>query len=272
MSEAAALEEMMPQHVLTGLSVDGLSVFYRRRRPILDDISFTAPRGELTALIGANGCGKSTLIHTILDLVPASAGSVLFDGIPMADEQSWNTGFCGDDLPLPELLTGAEYFHVMTRLRGAWVPAIAVTDLFAALNMAGAESRVIREYSHGMKRKLQLLANVVHQPDLLILDEPFRGLDPESHGLMQRLLDSYARQGRCVLLSTHDLDLARRLCHRFVVISSGGVNLVDTAHDAADGRALVQTGPDSLGDGESADWPERRVNRFFELLREVSAT
>ncbi len=240
-----------------GLVVADLTVGYRRRAPVLRGVGFEAPRGRITALIGANGSGKSTLLHSLLGLVPRSSGSVELDGVPLVDQQRWAVGFCADDLPLPDLLTGAEFVRLMTSLRGVHVDAARLAALFSALNMRGAERRLLKEYSHGMKRKAQLLANVLHGPELLVLDEPFRGLDPESHALVLGLLDGYVETGRVVLLSTHDLRLASTLCRGAVIVEGGAT------------RSLELDPGESLDDAvgsEAALAAIDRARRFFELL------
>lgn len=202
----------------SGLSVTDLEVAYRRRPPTLREVNFVARRGEMTALIGANGSGKSTLLHALLGLVPKAKGSILFDGFPLALQQRWSVGFCADDLPLPELLTGGEFVRLMASIRDVKISESQVSALFGQLNMTGADERLVKEYSHGMKRKLQLLVNVVHSPELLVLDEPFRGLDTESHQLVLELLGSFVQRDAVVVLSTHDLYLAESICQRALVV------------------------------------------------------
>jgi ABC-2 type transport system ATP-binding protein len=246
-----------------GLVVADLAVGYRRRAPVLRGVAFEAPRSRITALIGANGSGKSTLLHSLLGLVERSAGSVELDGVPLVDRQRSAVGFCADDLPLPELLTGAEFVRLMTSLRGVHVETPRLEALFSALNMHGAERRLLKEYSHGMKRKAQLLANVLHRPELLVLDEPFRGLDPESHALVLGLLERYVDSGRIVLLSTHDLGLAATLCRGAVVVEGGSTRSV------AIGEGDLLASP---GGAEAALAAGDRARRFIELLEPAGAS
>jgi len=243
-----------------GLVVENLTVGYRARAPILTDVGVTAERGEITAVIGANGSGKSTLLHALMGLVRPTAGRASLDGRPLAGLRRTKVGFCADDLPLPELLTGAEYLHVMSRIRDVRVAPAVMTTLFDSVNMAGAEHRLIKEFSHGMKRKVQLLANVVHSPELLVLDEPFRGLDPESHALVLQLLDSYVRSGRIVLLSTHDLGVAASLCRRAVEVERGCIRAVDL-----DARGAARAANPTVDE-------TRRSRGFFAALDAVEAS
>lgn len=208
-----------------GLRVKNLHSGYGRGPDIVRDVSLHAPPGAITALVGPNGSGKSTLLHTVLGLIRLRRGEILLDDAPLEKHISSRVGFCADDLPLPELLTGLEYVQTMARLRSVQVSEAGLLEYFAALRMADAASDLIGSYSHGMKRKVQLIANVFHRPSLLILDEPFRGLDPETAALLRRVLTETASRGRAILVSTHDLAAVESFCHRVVVLSRGEVVL-----------------------------------------------
>ena len=209
----------------SGLRVKNLHSGYGRGPDIVRDVSLHAPHERITALVGPNGSGKSTLLHTVLGLIRPRQGEILLDGAPLAKQISSRVGFCADDLPLPELLTGLEYVQTMTRLRSVQASEADMLEYFAALRMADAASDLIGSYSHGMKRKVQLIANVFHRPSLLVLDEPFRGLDPETAALLRRVLTETASRGRAILVSTHDLAAVESFCHRVVVLSRGEVVL-----------------------------------------------
>lgn len=221
-----------------GLTVTRLTSGYRRGSDVVKDVSMRATAGRITALVGPNGSGKSTLLHTVLGMIRPRDGEVLLDGTPMVDQMSSRVGFCADDLPVPELLTGLEYVETMALLRSVAVDRAEILEYFAALRMADAAGDLVGSYSHGMKRKVQLVANVLHRPSLLILDEPFRGLDPETAALLRRVLTETAANGRAILVSTHDLGAVESFCHDVVVLSQGQVVLddrVETLRAAAQG-------------------------------------
>lgn len=205
------------------LSIRDMTVGYGRRPAVIDGLDLDIAAGSKVAVLGPNGSGKSTLLHSMLGLIPLRRGEVRFDGRPLAAQQRSRVGFCADDLPLPELLTGREYICFSAVARGVVLAEDHVESLFAATNMAGAQSRMIREYSHGMKRKLMLLANIMHSPTLLILDEPFRGLDPEAHAIMLDVITRIAARGGIVLISTHDLAVASRMSDKVLIIDGGAV-------------------------------------------------
>lgn len=218
-------QPLHPSGARTGLTVEAVTSGYRSGPDVVHEASFRAPAGQITALVGPNGSGKSTLLHTVLGLVPARSGRTLLDGTDLRPQVSEAVGFCADDLPLPELLTGVEYVQTMAQLRGRHVSQVEIGEHFEALRMGSATDRLLGTYSHGMKRKAQLVANLLHEPSLLILDEPFRGLDPETTALLRRVLTDTAADGRTILVSTHDLGAVASFCDRVTVLSDGVVVL-----------------------------------------------
>ncbi len=220
-----------------GLVIRNLTVGYGRRPPVLDGLNLEIPPGSMVSMLGPNGSGKSTLLHAILALIPPRQGTVHLSGVPLASVQRTHVGFCADDLPLPELLTGRELLHFSAVARGVDMPASSITALFEATNMAGAETRIIREYSHGMKRKLMLLANILHWPTLMILDEPFRGLDPEAHGIILDVMNHAVERGGIVLVSTHDLAVAARISDNILVMDHGRAQYLGSFSEAPTGSA-----------------------------------
>jgi ABC-2 type transport system ATP-binding protein len=185
------------------------------------DVSFDLFPGEVFGLLGPNGSGKSTTLHILTGLLEASSGSVEINGIPIQDKRSRNLiGFAPDDLPLPMSLTGREYLDLHHRLRKRDDREIAA-QLSDVLGLTSALRRSISEYSHGMKRKLQLIAAVMHSPSLLILDEPFRGLDPEAASVLRDLISMFAGAGGAVLIATHDMLRAELDCGRVLILHQG---------------------------------------------------
>ncbi len=212
---------MADQPLSDGLIIKGLTKSFGTVRAV-HDVSLQAARGRMTALLGPNGAGKSTLLHCITGLLHPDAGEVLLDGRQLTREAPrQDVGFAPDDLPLPDLLTGWEYLDFVAELQQVHRDDARVERLTLALGLSGALDRLLGTYSHGMRRKIQLLAAVNHQPGLLILDEPFRGLDPESTALLKSVLRQYVADGRAVLVSTHDLLVAEQMCDDIAILGSG---------------------------------------------------
>ncbi|OIH99187.1 ABC transporter ATP-binding protein [Curtobacterium sp. MCBA15_005] len=195
------------------------------RHAVLRDVSGTVNAGEVVALAGPNGAGKSTLIHIVTGLTRPSAGVVLVGGVPVSAGGHTGIGFCPDDLPMPELLTGHEYLDFAEALHGSRVGRRHRERLLECLHLEDAAARLVSTFSHGMKRKLQLLAALLRAPSLLVLDEPLRGLDPESAALLRALIGEFARQGGAVLLSTHDLASAESIASRMLILQQGRLRM-----------------------------------------------
>jgi len=188
----------------------------------LRDVSFAVSSGATVGVLGPNGAGKSTLLHCLTGLVVPDAGTITIAGAPSgeADLHSW-VGFAPDDLPMPDLLTGWELLDLVASLRAVQVDAGQLRSYARAFRLDGSLNRLVGDYSHGMRRKLSLLAAMMHSPQVLVLDEPLRGLDPESGAIVKQIIASYRASGRAVILSTHDMLLAEQLCDDVLVLHHG---------------------------------------------------
>jgi ABC-2 type transport system ATP-binding protein len=191
-------------------------------RAVLSGVSFQLDDGDLVALVGPNGAGKSSLLHIIVGLIAPSTGDVYAsDGDHLVAAARGRIGFCPDDLPQAELLTGSEYLDMVAGIRGLRRVPEAERALVDGMRLTDSLDRLIATYSHGMRRKLQVVAALLHEPELLVLDEPFRGLDPESAAIVKTLLRVCTDRGSTVLVSTHDLLVAQELCDRVLVLREG---------------------------------------------------
>lgn len=185
--------------------------------------SFEVRPGEIVGLLGPNGCGKSTTLHCITDYHSPTSGTVLIAGEPHHEPGAKERlGFLPDDLPLPESLSGRELLMLHAHLRASLDLAVAY-DLFEVFDLLEHLDRYVGDYSHGMKRKLQLVLALAHRPALLVLDEPLRGLDPEAAILTNTVINSFAGSDGGVLLATHDLADAERTCDSVVIVNRGAV-------------------------------------------------
>jgi ABC-2 type transport system ATP-binding protein len=224
----------------------------------------------MVSMLGPNGSGKSTLLHSMLGLIPARRGRVELLGTPLSILQRTHVGFCADDLPLPSLLTGSEFIRFSAIARRIRVSSADIRNLFEATNMAGSEKRMIKEYSHGMKRKLMLLANILHSPSLMILDEPFRGLDPEAHHVMLSVVRAATERGSIVLVSTHDLAVAAQISDEVLVLDQGRVRYLGTFSQDDDGSADLADR--FAGIVNSNDQHSARADQLFDTLESIGAS
>jgi ABC-2 type transport system ATP-binding protein len=241
------------------LSADGISVAVDDRA-ILSAATCEVRRGERVGILGPNGAGKSTLLHAVVGLMPVSSGTITIGGHPHHTPAAKNVfGWVPDDLPMADSLTGSEVSRLHQRLRGGGFDRALCDELMVVLGLDAHQHRPCGDYSHGMRRKLSLAMALSHRPRLLVLDEPFRGLDPLTSALLRRLLELHAEAGRSVLLATHDLDQAAQLCDRVLLLDSGRVLASGTprqlcsdhAADTLQEAFLVETGQQLLLDTAS---------------------
>lgn len=207
------------------------------RRQVLGPVSASLGQGRYYALLGPNGAGKTTLLHILTGLTDCSSGMVTLLGRPLADpETRRDLGFSPDDVPFPDSLTGWEFLHLHNRLRQRddTDRCLSLSRLF---HLDHALDRQIFEYSHGMRRKLQFIAAVSHEPALLMLDEPFRGLDPRSSLVLRTFLRRYVEAGSTVLVATHDMLRAERDADEIFLMHHGAIRYQGSAE-----QILAQAG------------------------------
>ena len=195
------------------------------------DVSLDVQAGEIYGLLGPNGAGKSTTINCVTGILAPTSGSIDICGRPSTSMDAKEMlGYVPDELRLPDTLTGREYLRFVSRLysSGSLERAETMAEVFG---LAGALDRLIREYSHGMHKKLQIIGALTHQPVLLILDEPFRGLDPEALMIVREVLDSRRRSGWSTLVATHELATAATMCDTVGIIASGVLKVAGEPHE-----------------------------------------
>jgi len=192
------------------------------------DVSFAARRGEVTGYLGPNGSGKSTTLKMITGLIEPTEGEILFDGEriqrdPMAYRR--RLGYVPEEPHLYPHLTGAEYLEMVGQLRGLPPRRLAEKiDTFLRLVSLHEDRYVpISSYSKGMRQKVLLVAALLHNPDLVLLDEPFSGLDVNSALVLRALITELAARGKTVLFSSHELETVERVSARVIILHKGRV-------------------------------------------------
>ncbi|HUU26686.1 MAG TPA: ABC transporter ATP-binding protein [archaeon] len=194
----------------------------------VENISLKVERGELFGFLGPNGAGKTTTIKMITGLLQPSAGKIRVAGYDLdtePQEAKRRLGFIPDRPFLYEKLTADEFLHF---IGGLWdlgekvindrIPRLL--DLFEILEW---RSELIESYSHGMRQKLILAGALIHDPELIVVDEPMVGLDPKSIRLVKDIFREFCRKGRTVFMSTHDLSIAEETCSRVAIIQQGRI-------------------------------------------------
>lgn len=188
----------------------------------VNDISF-ALRPGITGLLGPNGAGKTTLLHLAAGLLRPSAGKVEIDGVATwgHPEVYRKLGFVPESEVTWGFLTGVEFVRLNARLYGIAGLDAAIRDALATVELEAAQDRRIVTYSKGMRQRIKVAATLVHQPQVLLLDEPFNGLDPRQRLQMMELLKRLAGEGRTVLVSSHILEEIDQLADNILVVVGG---------------------------------------------------
>src|SRR6058998_1869192 len=207
------------------LEVRGLSKHFRGLLAV-DRVSFTVNRGEVVGYLGPNGSGKSTTVNMVVGLLEPSSGSIALDGRsqdedPIAYKQ--RIGYVPEEPYLYTHLTAAEYLTLVGRLRDMPQHRLDrdVPELLRLFLLWDSRYSTMAAYSKGMRQRVLLAAALLHNPDLLVLDEPFSGLDVNASLLFRALLRLLAARGKMVLFSTHRFDMVEKLCSRVVILSAG---------------------------------------------------
>lgn len=192
----------------------------------VDDLSLTINKGEICAFIGHNGAGKTTTLRSVVGIQPFDSGEIRIDGIsikenPVACKRL--IAYIPDNPDLYEFMSGMSYlafvadiYGVGKKERGERVAKYA--ELFG---MTSALSQAIAAYSHGMKQKLAIIAAWIHEPRLIIMDEPFVGLDPKAAHILKGMMREFCDGGGAIFFSTHVLEVAEKLCDRVAIIRAG---------------------------------------------------
>jgi ABC-2 type transport system ATP-binding protein len=192
----------------------------------VDDLSLEVPSGQIFGFLGPNGAGKTTTIKMIVGLLRPDSGQICINGInalqePIAAKQK--IGFVPDNPEVYERLTGVEYVNFMADVFG--VPANVrqkrIEELLEMFEMKDAFGDLIQSYSHGMHQKIVLIGALVHDPEVMIMDEPMVGLDPRSSHLLKEVMRERCDAGKTVFFSTHVLEVAEKICDTIGIINKG---------------------------------------------------
>ena len=212
------------------------------KKEVLRDITFTFEAGKIYGLLGRNGAGKTTLFNCVNRDIPADGGRCELEdqGVrrPLRPE---DIGYVLSTPTVPEFLTGREFLKFFLDINRDAIGDPKPLDDYFDLMSIGPEDRdkLLKDYSHGMKNKMQMLVNIMARPNLLLLDEPLTSLDVVVAEEMKQLLRSL-KDGRIILFSTHILDLALDLCGEIVLLSHGELEAVERAHlGQADFKAKI---------------------------------
>ena len=206
------------------LRLRGITKRYGERQ-VLDDVSFDVAPGRLTGFVGGNGAGKTTTMRIVLGLLARDGGEVTLDGAPLTPEERRNFGYMPEERGLYPKMKVLDHIVYLARLHGFGRAEATrrATELLEQLGLAERLGDNVETLSLGNQQRAQIAASLVHEPRVLILDEPFSGLDPLAVETVASVLQQRAADGVSVLFSSHQLDVVERLCDDLVIIAGGTI-------------------------------------------------
>ena len=210
------------------LEVKNFSKKYKNGNLAVDNISFDVNNGEIFGFLGPNGAGKSTTIKAIVGLIKKSEGEISIDGIKLEDDPLLyknKFSYLADNPDLFDKFTGVEYINFVADIYGIDEKTRdeRLNTYLDYFDIREAMADLISSFSHGMKQKLAIISSLIHDPDLLILDEPMVGLDPKSSFNLKKIMRERRDNGKIVFFSTHIMEVAENICDGIAIISKGKI-------------------------------------------------
>ena len=199
----------------------------------VDRVSFTLASGEILGLIGPNGAGKTTTIRMVLDIFKPDSGSIHVFGQPMNEEMKNQVGYLPEERGLYQDISLERCLRYLASIKGMHPEMIdeRLEKYLEQFELQDCRKKKVKELSKGMQQKAQIIATFIHQPKLVIVDEPFSALDPVNTQMVKDLLREEKARGTAIMLSTHQMNLAEELCDRILLVNKGKVMLQGTLNE-----------------------------------------
>lgn len=225
------------------LEIEHLTKIYGQK-PAVDDLTLHIEAGEIYGFIGHNGAGKTTTIKAVCGLLTPDAGTVTVDGLSMAEhprECKAKMAYIPDNPDLYEFLTGIKYLNFIGDIYGVTYEQRKerITRYADAFDLTKDLAQPVSAYSHGMKQKLALVSAFLHDPKLIVMDEPFVGLDPTASHVVKSMMREHCDRGGAIFFSTHVLEVAEKLCDKVAIIKAGKL-LVSGTMDEVRGQDSLE--------------------------------
>jgi ABC-2 type transport system ATP-binding protein len=210
----------------------------------VDGLSVSVPKGQIFGFLGPNGAGKTTTIRVMMGILKATSGQVLLDGhdvVTEAQAAKAIAGFIPDRPFIYEKLSGSEFLEFVGKLHRLDSQRLhcRIAELLEHLELIHWKDELVESYSHGMKQRLVVCAALIHQPRILVVDEPMVGMDPKGARTIKDLFCSLSKSGTTIFLSTHSISVAEEICHRIGIIQKGRLiacGTMNELHERAAGR------------------------------------
>ena len=207
------------------LKIDHFTKTYGEKKAV-DDLTLRIRRGEIYGFIGHNGAGKTTTLKSVAGIMQFDSGEILIDGVSIRTDPltcKKKMAYIPDNPDLYEFMTGMQYLNFISDIFG--IPAQERTQRIQSLaetfEIAGDLSQPINAYSHGMKQKLAIISAWIHDPQLILMDEPFVGLDPKASHILKGMMRDVCNRGGAIFFSTPVLEVAEKLCDKVAIIKGG---------------------------------------------------
>jgi ABC-2 type transport system ATP-binding protein len=257
------------------IRVENLVKHYARVKAV-DGLSFAVDRGEIFGLLGPNGAGKTTTIRTMMDIIKPDSGEIALQGQPITEASKSRIGYLPEERGLYKNFRLLECLTYLGALKG--MPRKEAHQRASTLlRRAGLDEyagRKVKELSKGMSQKAQFMAAIVHDPDLLIMDEPFQGLDPINTDLLKSILLEEQARGKTLILSTHNMNQVEEMCNRIMLINHGRAVLYGSLEEikAQYAEHAVVLACDALPEYLEGVQRVERHNRAYELILEADTS
>lgn len=227
------------------IEIKNISKSYDGKVKALNDISFKIDNGEIFAFIGHNGAGKTTMIKSLVGILDFDSGDILINGKSIKKEPiecKREMAYVPDNPDLYENMTGLDFINFICDIYDVSLEdrKVNIEKYSKMFEMDGKLGSDISSFSHGMKQKVALIAALSHNPDVLIMDEPFVGLDPKAVFDMKEVMHKMAKEGKTIFFSTHILDVAEKLCDRVAIIKKGEIVKIGKMKDIKGDESLEQ--------------------------------
>lgn len=208
----------------------------------VDDLSFKVESGDICAFVGPNGAGKTTTLKSICGILDFEKGDILIDGLSIKKNPikcKEKMAYLPDNPDLYEFLKGIDYLNFICDIYSVGEERNELIKKYGDLfELTGFLGNTINTYSHGMKQKLAIISALIHKPRLLLLDEPFVGLDPVSSHNLKEIMKELTKDGVAILFSTHVLEVAEKLCNKVAVIKKGKLVVFDSMKKVIKDKSL----------------------------------
>lgn len=226
------------------LEIKGLTKKYKNAdKNAIEDINLTIENGDIYGFIGPNGAGKSTTIKCLVGIHSFEKGSIMLDGLSIKDnpiEFKHQISYVPDNPDLYEFLTGMEYINFVSNVYDEDVSKEDIINLAKKFNLENNLLEPIRTYSHGMKQKIALIGALIHKPKLIVLDEPFVGLDPKAAFDLKEIIKEFCQNGMMVFFSSHVLEVVEKFCNKIAIIKNGQIVSSGLTDDVKGGSSLEE--------------------------------